>query len=254
MRNPRSVLALTAAAVLLLAGCGGDDPDAEPSPSTATPSSSQVTVPTAEQLAAALVTADDYAGTWTINVPPDEEAAISGVVPEAQQEMLPRIELCEKASEESRAAAEGLRWQAFRQLDQSEANPIDMAAGDRRGHLVFVQEFILAGDPEAVVTTFDALSDGMRACQGDVPAGMEGPGTVEPMILPEVGQDRYGQLTTMEEAGGGAYWLLHNALVREGPVLMTVQVVDIVMGEGVQPVFTTEEVGLFVTTAVDRLP
>ncbi len=33
-----------------------------------------------------------------------------------------------------------------------------------------------------------------------------------------------------------------------------VQVVDIVMGEGVQPVFTTEEVGLFVTTAVDRLP
>lgn len=254
MRRIRSIVVLTAAA-LLLGGCAGDGSDTAPSPpSSTTSSTSQVTEPTAEELAAALVTADDYAGTWTVNVPPDEDAAISGVVTEAQQEMLPRIELCEKASEESRAAAEGLRWQAFRQLDQSEANPIDMAAGDRRGHLVFVQEFILAGDPEEVVTTFDALGDGMRACQGDVPAGMEGPGTVEPMILPEVGQDRYGQLTTMEEAGGGAYWLLHSALVREGPVLMTVQVVDIVMGEGVQPVFTTEEVGLFVTTAVDRLP
>jgi hypothetical protein len=255
MTNRRSVLALTAAALLLLAGCGGYGPDPEPSPSTATSTaSSQGAVPTAEQLAAALVTADDYDGTWTVNVPPDDEAAISGVVPEAQQEMLPRMELCEKASEESRAAAEGLRWQAFRQLDQTEANPVDMAAGDRRGHLVFVQEFLMADDPAAVQATFEALSDGMRACEGDFPAGEEGAGTVEPMTVPAVGEDRYGELTTMEEAGGGAYWLLHNAVVRDGPVLMSLQVVDIVVGEGVQRAFTAEDVDTLLTTAVDKLP
>jgi hypothetical protein len=264
VRRSRSVVALTAAVVLLLGGCGSDgagpgpygtSPSSSPTSSpTASPTASQVVVPTAEELAAALVTTDAYEGTWTVNVPPDQEAAVSGVVSEAQQEMLPRIELCEQASEESRAAARALRWQAFRQLDQSEADPVDMAGGDRRGHLVFVQEFLMAGEPAEVETTFEALRDGMRACEGAIPAGEEGPGTAEPMSLPAVGEDRYGELTTMEEAGGGAYWLLHNAVVRRGPVLMSLQVVDIVVGEDVQPSFTTEDVGTFVTTAVDKLP
>lgn len=254
MRHVRFIVGLTGAAVLLLGGCGGDGSEPAPSPSSGTPSSSQVAVPTAEELAAALVTPDDYDGTWTVNVPPDEEAAIDGVVPESQQEMLPSIGLCPKASEESQAAADALRWQAFRQLDQSEQNPIDMAAGDRVGHMIFVQEFLLAGDPAEVETTFEALRDGVRACEGKFPAGEEGPGTSEPMTIPDVGDDRFGELTTMEEAGGGAYWLLHTSWVRQGPVLMNLLVVDIVMGEGVQPAFTTEDLDTFLTTAVDKLP
>jgi hypothetical protein len=211
-------------------------------------------VPTAEQLASVLVTADDYDGTWTVNVPPDAQDGISGVIAEEQQEMLPRIELCDKATEESRSAAEALRWQAFRQLDQSEADPIDMAAGDRVGHMIFVQEFLRSGDPAEIESTFTALRDGMQACQGDIPAGDEGPGMTEPMTLPAVGEDRYGDLTNIGEAGGGAYWLLHNSLVRQGPVLMDLQVVDIVMGEGVQPEYTTGDIAAFLTTAVDKLP
>jgi hypothetical protein len=257
MRSIRSVLVL-AGAVVLLAGCGGDGPGADPSPATGEPSSSssssQATVPTPEQLAAALVTTDDYDGTWTVNVPPDEEAATDGEVTEAQQKMLPRIGLCEKASGESQAAADALRWQAFRQLDQSEEDPIDMPAGDRKGHMVFVQEFLMAGDPDEVATTFDALRDGMRACEGDFAAGEEGPGTVEEITVAEVGDDRYAQLTTMEEAGGGAYWLVYGSLARQGPVLMAVQVGDIVVGDGVQPVVTTEDVDAFLTTAVAKLP
>ena len=128
-----------------------------------------------------------------------------------------------------------------------------MAKGDRVGHMIFVQEYLLAEDPAEVESTFNALSDGLRACQGKIPAGQEGPGKSEPMAIPDVGDDRYGDLTTVAEAGG-AYWLLHNSLVRQGPVLMDLQVVDIVMGKGVQPAFTTEVIGTFLTTAVEKLP
>lgn len=211
-------------------------------------------MPTAEELASALVTEDDYDGQWTVNVPPNSQMATSGVVPESPQVLLPQIEFCARASDESRSAADALRWQAFRQLDQSEENPIDMAGGDRVGHMIFVQEFLLSGDPDEVETTFNALRDGMQACLGKIPAGEEGPGKSEPMAIPDVGDDRYGELTTVEEAGGGAYWLLHNSLVRQGPVLMSLQVVDIVMGQGVQPAFSNEDIGTFVTTAVEKLP
>ena len=254
MRHVRFIVGLTGAAVLLLGACAGDGSEPASPSSSPRPSWSQGAVPTARQLASVLVTADDYDGRWSVNVPRDAEMAIDGVVPEDRQEMLPRIEFCPEASEESRSAAEALRWQAFRQLDQSEEDPIDMATGDRVGHMIFVQEFLMAGDPAEVETTFDTLRDGVRACEGKIPAGEEGPGTSEPMTVPDVGEDRFGELTTMEEAGGGAYWLLYGSWVRQGPVMMFLQVVDIVMGEGVQPAFATEDLDTFLTTAVDNLP
>ncbi len=254
MTRFRFVIGLASAAILLLGACAQDDPDSSSPTSSDAPATSQGAVPTEDQLASALVAVDDYDGTWTVNVPPDAEDAADGVVTEDQQAMLPRLEFCAKASEEARSAAETLRWQAFRQIDQSEKDPIDMAGGDRVGHLIFVQEFLAAGDPAEIESTFDALREGMRACEGEIPAGEEGPGKAEPMTIPEVGDDRYGVLTTLEEAGGGAYWLLHNALVRQGPVLMDLQVVDIVAGTGVRPAFTTEDIDTFLTTAVKKLP
>lgn len=256
-RQVRSVVALVGAAVLMLGGCArdGSESASQPSSSPALSAAAVPTaVPTAEQLASALVTADDYDGRWTVNVPPEAQDGVSGVVAEEQQEKLPRIELCDKASEASRAAADGLRWQAFRQLDQSEADPIDMAAGDRAGHMIFVQEYLTSGDLAEIQATFTALRDGMQACQGKIPAGEEGPGMTEPMAIPDVGEDRYGELTSLGEAGGRGYWLLHNSLVRQGPVLMDLQVVDIVMGDGVQPQYTTEDIAKFLTIAVEKLP
>lgn len=255
----RGIRLLVGASVLiLLASCAdADSESASPAPSAA-PAGSQGVVPTAEQLASVLVTATDYDGEWTVAQPPDAEntvpGATPGVVPEAQQEMLPRIEFCTRASDASAAAADALRWQAFRQLDQSEKDPLDMATGDRVGHMVFVQQFLTSSEPAEVETTFNALRDGMRACLGRIPAGEEGPGRAEPMTVPDVGDDRYGVLTTVEEAGGGAFWLLHNVLVRQGPVLMVLQVVDIVAGEEEQPAFTAEDIDLFLTTATEKLP
>lgn len=249
----RLVVGLSVAAIFLTGACGGDSPESTPASGDGS-AWSQGAVPTAAQLASVLVTEDDYDGEWTVNVPPDSQMETPGVVPESQRQLLPTIDLCDEAGEESQAAADSLRWQAFRQLDQSEEDPIDMALGDRVGHLIFVQEFLMSGDSAEMQATFGALRDGMVVCQGEFPAGEEGPGTTEPIVVPEVGDDVYADLTTMEEAGGGAYWLIYNTWVRQGPVLMDLQVVDIVMGEGVDPVITTEDVGTFVTTAVERLP
>ncbi|TFH16582.1 MAG: hypothetical protein E4H05_07010 [Acidimicrobiales bacterium] len=234
-------LRLVGAAALTLGatGCGSDG--------------SEATVPTAAELASSLVATDDFEGEWTVNEPPDDSAeSVSGVITDDQRDMLPTFELCDQASPDSRAAAGELRWTAFRQLDSAVEDPIK-PPNDRTGHMVFVQEFLTSGEPDEIETTFGLLRDGMQACLGDIPAGEEGPGTAEAMTLPDVGDDREGMLITIEEAGGGAEWRLHNALVRQGAVLMLMDVVDIRAGEGVEPYYSVEDVGQFVEIAIDRL-
>ena len=183
------------------------------------------TIPTAEQLGASLLTPSDLDGIWVVNSGPDDALIpSSGVLTDEARAMLPSVELCPAASVESRAAADGLTWMAFRQLDMTPDDPIT-PPDDRTGHMVFVQQFLLAGEPTAVQATFELLRDGMTACLGEVDTGEEGPGAATEMTTPDVGDDRYGVLTTVQEAGGGE-WLLHNTLVREGWVLMLVDVVD----------------------------
>jgi hypothetical protein len=149
MRNTNSlrvfgVLALAAASVL--AACGDD----------------QDTPPTAEQLAAQLVTVDSFDGDWTINPGPDDGTDMtSGVIPEDQRDMLPTVELCDAASPEAQAAVESLTWMAFRQLDLDEDDPID-PPNDRTGHLVFVQQFMTSGDGDEIAATFELLRSGSR--------------------------------------------------------------------------------------------
>jgi hypothetical protein len=225
-------------AALVAAGCGSDQ--------TATP------VPTAEQLASTLITTDLYDGDWTINLPPDApDIAATGVVPDELQDMLPKLEMCDAASPESHTAADELRWKAFRQLDLTVDDPIQ--APDMTGHMIFVQEYLTSAEPAEIETTFGLLRDGMQACLGDIPAGEEGPGTAEQMAIPAVGDDRYGVLLLIEEAGGGAQWRLHNALVRQGPDLMLLNVVEITAGEGVEPRYSTDDINNFITAAVDQL-
>ena len=85
----------------------------------------------------------------------------------------------------------------------------------------------------------------------EIPADDEGPGFAEEMPLPAVGDDRYGAMLTMEEAGGWAEWRLHVALVRDGAVLVWITIVDIRAGD--DPFYTVDEIGRMVETAVDLL-
>ena len=219
----KPVIILTALAVT---GCGADDP------------------PTAEQLAERLITVDTFDGDWTDNAPPE---AADGLVPEEFQEMLPRMDLCDAASDASRAAVLDQRWAAFRQLDLDVEDPI-RPPDDRTGHLVFVQEFLTSGPASDLEATFGLLRDGMVACLGDIPAGEEGPGFAVEMIVPDIGDERYGVLTTIEEAGGWAEWRLHSVMVRDGDVLAVIVITDIRADS--EPYYSIDDVGEMVTTAL----
>lgn len=212
--------------------------------------SDEVTVPSAEELATDLVAVSTYEGSWALSAPAGADGAVDGVITVDQNDQLPRMDLCERASVEAQALVGDLRWMAFRQIDLAVDDPIDPPA-DRTGHLVSVQEFLISGEPDELAATFTTLRDGMAACLGEIPAGEEGPGLSEEMVLPEVGDERYGALLTMEEAGGWAEWRLHIALVRDGAVLAWITIVDI--RAGVEPLYTVADIGGMVETAVDLL-
>lgn len=227
MRTRGCAVITASLALVVPVGCGSDG------------GGGTAAIPTAEQLGDSLLTPDDLDGTWVVNQGPDD------VLTDEARAMLPSFELCPAASAESRAAADGLTWMAYRQLDMTPDDPIT-PPNDRTGHMVFVQHFLLAGEPTAVQATFELLRDGMKACLGEIDTGEEGPGLATEMTTPEVGDDRYGVLTTLQEAGGGE-WLLHNLLVRRGGVLMMVDVVEIHVG--VDPLLTTDDVDAIVTRA-----
>ncbi|MEY2958034.1 MAG: hypothetical protein RLZZ01_602 [Actinomycetota bacterium] len=217
--------------------------------------------PTAVDLAGMLVSTDTFAGVlaadlvtgddpWTVNVPDDQPGLASGVVPDEALEYLPRLELCPAADDEAIAAAEAVRWMAFRQLDLDVADAIE-PPGDRTGHLVFVQEYLTTDDLDVIERRYDLLSAGLAACLGDIAAGEEGPGMVTEMAVPDLGDERYGVLMVIEEAGAWAEWRLHQVLVRDGPILALFSIVDI--RADTEPLFSDDDLDRMFELMADRI-
>jgi hypothetical protein len=95
------------------------------------------------------------------------------------------------------------------------------------------------------------LSNG--ATDVHIEAAEEGPGSVASMGVPDLGDDSFGVLMIMEEAGGWAEWRLHHVIVRAGSVLMLLVVTDIRAGDDVEPYFTIGDIGDIAQTAIDKL-
>lgn len=209
-------------------------------------------VPTPEELAAGLLAPNDLEGDWSVTVFPDGDGPVdtSGVVTEEMQDMLPGFALCPDASEEEQATASELAWDAFMQLELDTGDSIQ-PPGDRTGHMIFLQQYVAATDTASATTTFARLRNGSGACLGEFEADEEGPGLVETMDVPDLGDDRFGVLMTVEEAGGWAEWRLHHVVVRDGAVLMILVVTDI--RADAEPYFTTDDVGEIARTAIDKL-
>lgn len=222
-------------AVGALTSCGGDE-----------------SIPTARQLSEALITASDFEGEWTLFAGPEEDQQLdpSGILTDEQRELVPSFDLCDRASDDAKKAAESLRPIVFRQLNLTVDDEIDPPF-DRTGHMIFLQQFLYAGASDEIEESFDLVRAGMIECLGEMPAGEEGPGFADELEVPEVGDDRLGVLMTVEEAGGWAEWRIQEVLMRDGPVLMKFVVVDI--RAGADPYFTTEAFGDMVRSAAAKL-
>ena len=230
MRVPMIAVAFTA-----LVSCGGDE-----------------SIPTAQKLSESLIALDDFDGEWALFAGPEDDQQLdpSGILTDEQRELVPSFDLCDRASDEAKNVAETLQPIVFRQMDLAVDDAIDPPF-DRTGHMVFVQQFLYAGEPDEIEESFDLVRSGMVECLGEMPAGEEGPGFAEDLEVPEVGDDRLGVLITMGEAGGWAEWRIHGVFMRDGPVLMNFVVVDIRADD--DPYFTTEEFGDMVRTAAAKL-
>ncbi|MGN6575411.1 MAG: hypothetical protein ACTHKG_06970 [Nocardioides sp.] len=258
MRPRRAASLILAASMVLVTACGSDEagspagPDQSPtSASSSTSAAGSAAVPTAEELAAALVRPDDLEGAWTTWEGPDASASgVPGVVPEEQRGNLPRLDLCDKADAASAQAAKELRWQAFRQLNLT-------LTDDARMHQVFVQQFLLADDAGRVAATYDAVTDGLRACFGTQQTYDKGvTGISRRMALPALGDAALGARSIVLEASprGPATWDLRNVLVRRGSVLMNVQIGEVGFFDDVEPVVDRALAERLLVTIASTMP
>lgn len=227
MRGRNAILSLIMAASAV--GCGG--------------SVSQ------KNLADSLMTVKDLDGEWSVNLGSgDMQIPESGVITDEERPFLPTLDLCPEASQDSKDAVQSLKWEAFRQFDLTVDNPADVPR-DPEGHIVFAQEFLMSGKPEELTGLLDRLSAGLDTCVGDLPAGEEGPGTLERFDAAPVGEERIGALYTIGEAGGGGTWYVYVVFARTGSVLVSVSVVDVVLGN-LDPLIDPSSVDAIVEAAV----
>jgi hypothetical protein len=222
---------VTAAAMVLLAACGGGG---------GTPAD---TGPSARELAATLVVAEDLGTGWSVLTPPEDYGSV-GVVTDKNKMMVPRTEFCDKASAASQQAAKALEWEAFTQHHY--------ATGSDR-HLVFVQEFLLSDRASVVRRTFDLLAAGGRSCEGDRSVTPDGETVTQGALeLPAIGQDRSGFRDTIAEPGDNpTTWDLRSVLVRDGTVLIGITVAEIVP-PGVPKILSDAKATDLIVTIADK--
>ena len=199
--------------------------------------------PSAKALAAKLVAASDLGTGWTVYDPPEGYGG-PGVVTEKSRKTIPRMDFCDKASAASRKTATGLPWKAFTQHH--------FATGSDR-HLVFLQEFLLSDKAGDVRRTFDLLTEGIQACEGDRSVSPDGETITQSALdLPALGQDRIGFRDTIAEPGDNpTMWDLRSVLVRDGTVLIGITIAEIVP-PGVPKVISDDQATTMMTTIVDK--
>lgn len=224
MRWARMASVVGVMCVVAVAGCSSDGGGSAQGPSP-------VAVPTVAQLQDALLVPADLTGQWAV----DDQGTQGGV-----------IELCAAASDASKQAAADLQFQAGVTL-RAQTEP-----GATGG--AYVAQFLLADQTDTVQSTFEALQAGAQACYGQPLVPEEDFGTNEPYELPAVGDVRYGEYHVMASSTPGYGSYLHMAVVRDGPVLMLLNVWEFTGQEGQNPEISAQDVGIIVTTAANKLP
>lgn len=168
-----------------------------------------------------------------------------GVIPDDQRALTPKVPMCPSAGEEAVALAEGLRWQVFTQLHQTTPDPF--------ATMVVAQQLLLADDPARTAATFATLRDGLTACLTEnLPDGDWEIGLREPLEVPAVGDDRFAERSSSFDPGE-ARRDTRLVLVEDGPVLMVIQIDEVLIRPDAEASLTQETVDAVVSSMADRL-
>lgn len=211
---------------LLLASCGGSD---------------GVGVPTPEDLAASLLTADDLGGEWL--AVPD---FASGMLSDEMKGEISLPELCAQADAAAVEAAAGLEWQVGAAFSRGEMS--------EDGYVPTLVQLMLVGETDEIASTFEALRQGLAACAGtDQVFEGEGAFRIEEVPLPAVGDDRIGLRYQQTDAPTDhVHFDMRPMLVRDGAVIMWLNETEITLAA--EPAVALDELSGILTAAVENLP
>lgn len=207
------------------AGCGTD----ETTSTTTAQTTTTMSVAALEQL---LLTVDDLGAGWVAGEPINEaDLADSVQVPCPDQAINPTI-------------AARLRAQTAVQFDAADAS---------YQHLI---EFVVSGETTRLTADLDIWFEAFTACATSTTSAGSDPRllTVEPLTLPELGDQRIGFVIDGREAATDtAVWHGHTALVRVGNVAVSVGLIEVLDSLDAEPAIDDAAFIAIVETAVARL-
>ena len=250
--------AISAVAVLTLVACspGGDvspttsgptAPGTANSASASASTASAVNVPSIAELTNHLATPADLGPGWS-----NWEGfaawpgGVPGAIPDDQRELLPKLPLCPNAGEDALALAEGLQWQAYTQLQQATPDPF--------ATMVVAQQLLLADEPARVAATYATLRDGLTRClTANLPEGEWEIGFRESLEVPAVGDDRFAERSSSFDPGE-ARRDTRLVLVQDGPVLMAIQIDEVLIRPDAEATLTADVVNGVIKAMADQLP
>jgi hypothetical protein len=195
------------------------------------------------ELVRMLVSADDLAGDWALDI-----GTKNGHVPDLEG-WGPQPILCEAAGD-APAAPAVVAWEATRALEH--------AGRERWAYEIRVQEYLLASSASSARKTYDAFASSMRACAPRLPASSYS-GRTTAIELPAVGDARAGIETSYLEKGAARPLAgdMRTVLVLDGTVLMAITLNETDYPEGrpwqPEPQIDDTELGAIVKTMVDKL-
>lgn len=124
--------------------------------------------------------------------------------------------------------------------------PVDQSSR----HLI---EYALTGEPARLDADLQVLFEAMDACASTTPTTIgTGSLTVEPLSLPELGDQR-GAYTLIGVESPGATWYVRNAEVRLGSIAIEIGLTEILQTPDDEPSVTDAEFVLLVQNAVAKL-
>lgn len=257
-------LGIATIAVVLAAGCGEGTPegDASPDSEVSTSTAPSTSTPTAEDLAAALLTGEEleqivpvadvdarggwrlpgYFATWPHGSP--------GVIPQDERSAVKPLEALGEICPAANGSEAGFSWDAHTGYGST-------PGGDQ--HVATFFEWRLGDDPSQVEATFDDLREMLASCVGLGTTLDGGEFSIDAVQVPEVGDDQYavdfhGTLTADTGTGDGATITMTSSqkyvIVRDGAVLTLVALWD----SGPELFFGDDDVDAILTASIDKAP